>query len=266
MKTTNVEFNPKFLDALKAITNINSDLVIKEWNNKISIRAQSKGKEIIIDIKAPLSGFNYKDGMIGIKDFNKLYKVYSVVENPTIAVKTSDEDNKETKVKSIIVDGTNTKIEYTTHDVRKLGMSPKDELPPFAEEDTVEFDVDEDTLKNIKQLTSVLIEDSAEKGTRLDVFKSKGGSEVKFRFKGLTANGNSFDKTFESTGTDKEIGINFDPLFFSWMPNGDYKIRVVDGPAKFIMAQTTVKDEDGSEICTYSFIAGKLNSAFQKPE
>lgn len=266
MTITNVEFNPKFLDALKAITNINPDLVIKEWNDKISIRAQSKGKEIIIDIKAPITGFNFKEGLVGIKDFNKFYKVYSVVDNPSIKIKHLDDKTKEENVKALIVDGKTTKIEFASHNPRKLGMSDKDELPAFTESDSFTFDVDEETLKNLKSLTSALIEQAAEKGTRLDVFKEAGAEQVKFRFKGLTANGNSFDKTFDIEGCNKEISLNFDPLFFSWMPNGDYKVRVVDGPAKFIMAQTTVKDEDESEICTYSFIAGKLNSAFQKPE
>lgn len=264
LKTTGIGFNPKFLDAVKDITKINSSLVFKEWNNKVSIRAQSKEKEIIIDIKAPLEGFHYKEGMIGFKDFPKFYSVYKVVDNPKIFLRELDIDGEKNDVKSIIIEGDNTKIEMATHNPKVLGMSTKDELPPYSAENTIEFDITEDMLKNIKQLSAALIEDSAEKGTRLDVYKEKGSDKVKFRFTGTKANGNSFDKVFECSGTGNEIGMNFDPLFFTWMPNYDYKVRVCDGPAKFIMAQTTLKEEE-KEICTYSFIAGTLSSPFQKP-
>jgi hypothetical protein len=270
IQITEVPYNPKFLNAVKDITKINTNLVFKEYKDQVSIRAQSQGKEIIIDIKAPISGFNYKNGIIGIKDFPKFYSVYNVVSNPKIFLKEDISDSGTTEidqVKSIIVEGDNTKIEFATHNPRLLGMSEKDELPPYQPEDTIEFDISEDMLKNIKQLSNALIEASAEKGTRLDIYKPEGSDTVKFRFKGTVATGNSFDKSFQCSGTTRSIGLNFDPLFFTWMPNYDYKIRVIDGPgkAKFIMAQTTVKDKD-EEICTYSFIAGKLTSAFQQPD
>lgn len=261
-----VSYTPEFLKAINTVKKISSDWVIKQYNDKLSMRAQSDGKEIVLDIKAPINGFNYKNVNIGIKDFTKFFTVYSLVENPQIFIKESFNDitGDTIKVNSIIIDGSNTKIEFAAHAPDKLlNNSNKTELPPFNLINSFSFDISKELLTDIKRLTTQLVEDSAESGSRLDVFKPKGSSIATFRFKGIS--GNSFDKKFDVIGTSDEVNLNFDPLFFTWLTNDTYEIRVVNDTSRFMTASSKVLDEKNTEICTYTFIAGKLSSPAANP-
>jgi hypothetical protein len=225
-------------------------------------------------MSAPMEMFDYNK-IIAISDFPNFINVYKALgENATIHINEKEIGDNEYEPFSITLASEATNVEYALSNPTsiKSGRSP---LPPEEEDNTFRFTINENELRNIKVLTSALVCDTAEHGTALAIKKEKNSDIVSLKFKGAAAFGNSFDKTYTVTGAeDKEIKLMFDPMFFTWLPNNDYTIRIANyenGGTPNIMATGTIMSSEGEgetykefEVATHNFIAGRLNTAYSE--
>jgi hypothetical protein len=267
MRQVPVEFNSDFFKSIHKISKkISSKILIKQFEEKLKIVQQSDGAEIIINMSAPMEMFNY-NRELGLGDFPTFINVFNAMgENPKIVVNEKEiGDNKYEAVSVTLTgeDGTSAIIAASQPSVCKSGKSPL----PEVSEDHFYFEITEEELKNIKLLTGALVTETAEFGTALAIKKDKEDSSVSLRFKGDSALGNGFTKHYDVPNTEEvDIKLMFDPLFFMWLPNNDYKIRVADykdnSKTPHIMATAIETDGDEKEICTQNFIAGRLKTPF----
>jgi len=253
MTIVDVSVNKAFMDAINSITNVSKNLIIKQFpDDRIGLVQQSKGGEIIINLTAPGTSFDY-DKQVAIKNFPAFYKTLGILDDAKISIK----ERADGSPALIILSDNETEIEFSLEKASAI-RSGKTTLPPLDDDSYISVELSEDNLKDIKSLTSSLIIDKAENGTRLiSTYKSEN-NEVELKFNSVKAIGNSFTKTLEPQVEAKEdFSLVFDPLFFTWLPTGDYTLKISNGDKKFIQATMVDKTKE-DEKATYVFTAGIL--------
>ncbi len=249
-----IEVNKNFLEAIDNITNISKNIVIKPFpNDRIGLVQRSKGGEITCNVTAPKSYFTY-DKEVAIKNFPSFSKTYNLLTEPKIEIK----ERSDGTPCAIVAADNDTQVEFSLEKPSAI-HSGKTNLPPLEENNHVIVKFSDEVIKTIKTLTSSLIVDKAENGTRLTAIYKSEDNELKLHFAAVKALGNSFTKTYSpELKAESDFNLSFDPLFFTWLPSGDYEIIINNGPRGFIQAVMVDKEKD-VEKATYVFTAGAVS-------
>ena len=249
-----VDVNKNFLEAISNIGSISKNIVIKPFNNdRVGVVQRSKGGEITCNLSVPSTSFTYNKE-VAIKNFPSFYKTYGLLENPRIEIKERNDDVPF----AIIAADDDTQVDFSLEKPTAI-RSGKINLPPLAENDHIIVTLKDESIRVIKTLTSSLIVDKAESGTRLNVTYTVDTNELSLEFVAVKALGNSFTKKYTpEVKALNNFKLSFDPLFFTWLPNGDYDIIINNGGRAFIQAKFVDKDKD-VEKATYVFTAGAVS-------
>jgi len=253
MTTVDVTVNKSFMNAIGNVSAVSKNVIIKKFpDDRVGLVQQSKGGEIIINLTAPLTSFNY-DKQVAIKNFPAFQKTLDIIED----VKFSIKENAEGTPVSIILSDKELDVEFSLEKTSAI-RSGKTVLPTLDDNLYTQLVITEDELKELKSLISALIADKAENGTRLNATYDSVDNELLLKFNAVKAIGNSFTKkmTPETQASDN-FNLTFDPLFFTWLPSGDYTLNISNGTKKFIQATMTDSNKD-TEVATYVFTAGLL--------
>ena len=256
MDSTNigVKVNKNFLEAISNITNIAKNVVIKPFpDNRIGIVQRSKGGEITCNLTAPDNSFTYTKE-VAIKNFPSFYKTYNLLTEPRIEI-TERSDGTPC---AIVAADNDTQVDFSLEKPSAI-RSGKTLLPPLAESNHIIVTLTDEIIKVIKTLTSSLIIDKAESGTRLNASYKADTNDLLLQFLAVKAVGNAFTKKYKPEVQAKsDFVLSFDPLFFTWLPSGDYQVIINNGEKAFIQAKM-VDIENNVEKATYVFTAGSVN-------
>jgi len=202
-----VEYNKEMLSLLNDLCSINESIIVKKVNEGKALMVQraNNAKSIAYRLGMNPEVFNFDGDEVAFYKFAEFYQLLSCFETPEL----SQIDNK------FIISKDKSKINYLLSEPESITKGPSNIR---FQDPSVSIKLESSDIKELKKMIGLLVA----KNTRFTCKDNKADITCY-----NSNHDNSFTKTYDTETCDKDIRFSISSEIFTVIPDGDYKIELM---------------------------------------